>query len=54
MHELFRIRDGIWQIQEAHGVYFTIIKGSERAIVMDTSLPRLWSYFQGRIFQECR
>ncbi len=36
MHELFRIRDGIWQIQEAHGVYFTIIKGSERAIVMDT------------------
>lgn len=36
MHELFRIRDGIWQIQEASGVYFTIIKGSEKAIVMDT------------------
>lgn len=36
MHESFQIRKGIRQIQEAPGVYFTIIEGSERAIVVDT------------------
>lgn len=36
MHESFKIRDGIWQVQEAKGVYFTIIQGKDRAIIMDT------------------
>ena len=36
MHESFKIRDGIWQVQEAKGVYFTIIQGENKAIVMDT------------------
>ena len=36
MHETFQIRDHIWQIQEAAGVYFTIIQGTKSAIVMDT------------------
>lgn len=36
MHESFKIRDGIWQVQEAKDVYFTIIQGKNKAIVMDT------------------
>ncbi|MBO5292863.1 MAG: PLP-dependent transferase [Lachnospiraceae bacterium] len=36
MHEAFQIRDRIWQVQEARGVYFTVIQGDRRAIVMDT------------------
>ena len=36
MHEAYRIRDGIWQVQEAEGVYFAIIQGDKKAIVMDT------------------
>lgn len=36
MHELTRIKESIWQVEEARGVYFTIIKGKTGAIVMDT------------------
>ena len=36
MHEICNIRKGILQVQEAKGVYFTVIVGGERAIVMDT------------------
>ena len=36
MHEAHEIRKGIWHIEEAKGVYFTIIEGSKKAIVVDT------------------
>ncbi len=36
MHEAYQIRERIWQVQEAKEVYFTIICGDQKAIVMDT------------------
>lgn len=35
-----KIRDNIWQIAEDDGVYFTLIKGSEMALLIDTGYGR--------------
>ncbi len=35
MHEVTQITDGIRQVQEARGVYFTVIEGTRRAIIFD-------------------
>lgn len=36
MFKEHKVRDGIWHIEEAKGVYFTIIEGQKRAIIVDT------------------
>ena len=36
MYEYTEIRDNIWQIAEDNGVYCTLIKGSELAVLIDT------------------
>ncbi len=35
-YEYIEIRNNIWQIAEEHGVYCTLIKGSEMAVLIDT------------------
>lgn len=36
MHEIFQIRQNVWHVQDAEDVFFTIIKGSRQAIVVDS------------------
>ncbi|MBD5523045.1 MAG: MBL fold metallo-hydrolase [Lachnospiraceae bacterium] len=40
MYEYTEIRDNIWQIAEDNGVYCTLIKGSELAVLIDTGYGR--------------
>lgn len=40
MYEYTKIRDNIWQIAEDNGVYCTLIKGSELAVLIDTGYGR--------------
>ena len=36
MHEITKIRDNVFHVQEAKNTCFTVIAGSENAIVFDT------------------
>lgn len=40
MYEYTEIRDNIWQIAEDNGVYCTLIKGSELAVLIDTGFGK--------------
>lgn len=39
-YEFVKIRDNIWQIAEDDGVYCTLIKGKEKAVLIDTGYGR--------------
>lgn len=40
MYEYTKISDNIWQIAEDNGVYCTLIKGSELAVLIDTGFGK--------------
>ncbi|MDE7130910.1 MAG: MBL fold metallo-hydrolase [Lachnospiraceae bacterium] len=40
MYKYTKIRDNIWQIAEDNGVYCTLIKGSELAVLIDTGFGK--------------
>lgn len=37
MHEIFRLSEHLWHIQEVEGTFFSIIKGDTSAIMVDTA-----------------